>query len=240
MLTSLQDIIASAEELTATWPGELWWRGHASNTFVLQAGVYRRDRGTRAEQNLTLRFRQYAPTRHANCPVQEDFISWLFLMQHYGLPTRLLDWSTSVLVATFFAVIERPTEDGVVFAMDPRRMNDATIGDATLVPTTSSPARDLFVGAFDDRKTDSRTIAVLTHEIDDRMLVQQAAFTIHGDKRPLDTRPDADKFLRRFDIPAAAKQRLYSQLKIIGFRRSTLFPDLAHLALDLKELVFLS
>ena len=169
---------------------------------------------------------------------KRNFISWLFLMQHYGLPTRLLDWSESVLVATFFAVLERPNEDGVVFAMDPRRMNDATIGDATLVPTTS--ARDLFVGAFNDRKTDSRTIAVLTHEIDDRMLVQQAAFTIHGDKQPLDTRPDADKFLRRFDIPAAAKQRLYSQLKIIGFQRSTLFPDLAHLALDLKELVFLS
>lgn len=240
MLTSLQDFIAAAEELAGSWPGEVWWRGHASNTFVLQPSVHRHDRGPRGEQNLTLRFRQYAPTRHANCPPQEDFISWLFLMQHYGLPTRLLDWSASVLVATCFAVTERPNEDGVVFAIDPRRMNNAMIGDPTLVPTTSSPARDLFVGAFDDRQSENRTIAVLTHEVDDRMLVQQAAFTIHGDKQPLDAHPDVANFLRRFDIPAIAKQRLHSQLKIVGFRRSTLFPDLANLALDLRDLVFLS
>jgi len=240
MLTSLQDFITAAEELNAEWPGEIWWRGHASPTFVLQAGTHRAERGSRYEQNLTLRFRQYAPTRHANCPAQEDFVSWLFLMQHYGLPTRLLDWSASVLIAAFFAVTDRPDEDGVVFAIEPRRMNAATNGDPTLVPTTSSPARELFVGAFDDRQTESRTIAVMTHEIDDRMLVQQAAFTIHGNEEPLDARSDAAEFVRRFDIPASAKQRLHSQLKIIGFRRFTLFPDLTNLALDLKELVLLS
>lgn len=38
MLTSLQDFITTAEQLNAELPGEIWWRGHASTTFVLQAG----------------------------------------------------------------------------------------------------------------------------------------------------------------------------------------------------------
>ena len=239
MLTSLQDLITAAEDLNSEWPGEIWWRGHGSPAFVLQAGAHRAKRGSRYEQNLTLRFRQYAPTRHPTCPTQEDFVSWLFLMQHYGLPTRLLDWTASVLIATFFAVTDRPDEDAVLFAIEPRRMNETINGDPTLVPTTSPPARQLFVGAFNDRQTETSTIAVMTHEIDDRMLVQQAAFTIHGNEEPLDARSDAANFLRRYDIPATAKQHLHSQLRVTGIQRSTIFPDLTNLALDLKELVFL-
>jgi len=33
----------------------------------------------------------------------ESYWSWLFQMQHYGVPTRLLDWSRDALVALYFA-----------------------------------------------------------------------------------------------------------------------------------------
>jgi len=36
-------------------------------------------------------------------------------MQHHGAPTRLLDWSTSIYVAAYFAVIEQPNADGVIW-----------------------------------------------------------------------------------------------------------------------------
>ncbi|MEI4920629.1 FRG domain-containing protein, partial [Klebsiella pneumoniae] len=35
----------------------------------------------------------------------------LFLMQHYGVPTRLLVWTTYALVALFFAIESNPTSD---------------------------------------------------------------------------------------------------------------------------------
>jgi len=39
-------------------------------------------------------------------PDDEDLVGWWQLMQHYRAPTRLLDWTRSPYVATYFAVIE--------------------------------------------------------------------------------------------------------------------------------------
>lgn len=49
--------------------------------------------------------------------VPEDVIEWLALMQHFGAPTRLLDFTQSPYVATYFAV-EDATEDSVIWAVN--------------------------------------------------------------------------------------------------------------------------
>ncbi len=43
-----------------------------------------------------------------------------FIAQHFGMPTRLLDWSTNPLAALFFACHSEPGKDGRVYAMDAR------------------------------------------------------------------------------------------------------------------------
>jgi hypothetical protein len=40
----------------------------------------------------------------ADTPDQDDWLEWIALMQHYGAPTRFLDWTYSLYVAVFFAV----------------------------------------------------------------------------------------------------------------------------------------
>jgi hypothetical protein len=65
------------------------------------------------------------PTRSlAKTPDPDDYFGWLFLAQHYGLPTRLLDWSESPLVALYFAVTEgHEDHDGCVWALWPGGLN---------------------------------------------------------------------------------------------------------------------
>jgi hypothetical protein len=50
-----------------------------------------------------------------------DTLDWLAFEQHHGAPTRLLDWSHQLTIATFFAVTDNEAEDAAVFAFDLER-----------------------------------------------------------------------------------------------------------------------
>lgn len=54
-------------------------------------------------------------------PCNRDMIEWLALMQHYGAPTRLLDWTYSFHVALFFA-LKDATRESAVFGIDVSRL----------------------------------------------------------------------------------------------------------------------
>ncbi|MDQ3564213.1 MAG: FRG domain-containing protein [Pseudomonadota bacterium] len=62
------------------------------------------------------RFHFYSPMYS---PILDDNLEWLALMQHYGAPTRLLDWTYSFYVAAYFA-FEKTGETGkhVIWALN--------------------------------------------------------------------------------------------------------------------------
>lgn len=215
----------------------MWWRGHASASWKLIPGVFRDASQSRErEKNLALRFMTKAGTRHSRCPDQSDSPGWLFLMQHYGLPTRLLDWTESILVAAHFAVSEAIQADGMIWGLLPFHLNLSQIGSAA-IPLPAFPVVTELVQAALGKTVVSgdKTVAVMPIEADLRMLLQHGAYTIHSSATPLEEYQLPVQSLCRATIPAGAKQSLAEELKYLGVRRSTLFPDLHNLAIDVTS-----
>jgi len=209
--------------------------------------IYSRD----DEGQMAMAFLRQAPTRLPNCPGPTEYGLWLCLMQHFGLPTRLLDWTDSLFVAAFFAVEEKEEDDkdGVIWALYPNRLNRLSQQDderpgaiSMLHPGASKQlayraVEAVFKGPCQSIPGlhDCGAIAAMPCETDLRMTVQQSRFTIHASRQPLDAvdLPDDSRFLAKIRVLGSAKAPIRHALMQAGIRRSTLFPDLSGLADDL-------
>jgi hypothetical protein len=211
---------------------ELWWRGHSDSTWNLIPRVYQKKGGLVYERNIATRFMLRARAVHGECPNDEDMEGWRFLMQHYRLPTRLLDWSASILVAAFFAVNEHPDKDGALWVLNPYELNRIFSGQAILFHPKS--VRNLLTFTNVDK-----VAAIAPMHLDVRMMIQSSFFTIHGNKTPLNSYEDSGRFLYKFVIPARLKGVIRGGLELVGIKESFLFPGLEYLAKELSGMTYL-
>ena len=232
------DLSAAVTGLVAETNLRWWFRGLTSAQYDLVPS------GTRGytlqqEQYFYNEFYCRAGTRHPRCPDAADIAGWLSLMQHYRLPTRLLDWSFSPLVAAYFAVevSGESSEDACIWALAPRMLNELQGFERLLYPLLANTVRPLLEPAKKGADTVNKIIAAMGVEADPRMQMQQGAFTVHASSTPLNANADADTWLRRFIVPAKAVSGLRDELRVLGYRKNYLFPDLEGLAAELRLLI---
>lgn len=216
---------------------QLWYRGHSKSEWKLVPTAHRRH--PILESTMANLFRLRAPAVWRDCPLHTDYIRWLPLMRHYGLPTRLLDWTESIAVAAFFATkFSNSDESSIIWMLSPGDLNSHSIGQ--LVPfMTDDRVRSIAEAAFSGKSYGAHSVAVIAPRENQRMAVQLGNFTVHGSRDPLEDHPKAAEFLARIELPPGAHNRIVSDLLSIGITLSNLFPDLEHLAEEIAGLMAL-
>ena len=107
VVTSVSDFIAKIAPILEECDGtEIFYRGHADENGKLQPSIFRALNGVEKEHQLFRDMVAHTPRSFSGC---KSAIDYLVQMQHYELPTRLLDVTTNPLVALYFAC--QPADD---------------------------------------------------------------------------------------------------------------------------------
>ncbi len=216
-------------------PEIVWYRGHPNANFYLLATLLRYKNGIDKEKQLFTDFKKFSDRI-----LKRRDSDWetLFEMQHYGIPTRLLDWSETFGVALFFAATynqsHHPREDAAVYLLDPIALNKISgVNQVFRVPDDE--------GQFAYRKiywnhtpfAAQAPIAIEPIFINERMLAQRGMFTVHHDKiDPLeDAFPNA---IKKVILPNAAITAALEFLELSNLNIFSIFPDLAGISGYLK------
>lgn len=242
-ISDIRSLIEAVVIANQRYSSQVWWRGHAKSDWDLKPSAFRLKLDESYEQNVIFRFRQKAQVRHTNLPSSDDYYGWLFLMQHYRLPTRLLDWTESPLNAAFFALGDKSNEneDGCLYALNPHTLNLKELRVQGIILPNNESSLPFIKKAFDSNAMYiNKVLAIEPYEVDVRMMVQLSTFTIHGAGKSIFDCTEVDEFLIKFLIPASSKKRIREELKYLGIRESNLFPDLEHLAQEIKSITFKS
>ena len=233
IITSIEELIVALDTDNTGYTGPIWYRGQANKSWPLVPGYFRLSKAP-SESTLIKQFRQNASMLIDKTP--KASFDWLFLMQHYGVPTRLLDWSESPLVALYFSIENHghhSNTDAALWVLRPSELNkNAGINDGD---------EAFFIPSFEDSELENYSVEILAQNSrnklkplatiatrnNPRIQAQHGVFTIHHhDRIALELVGDMTHIIK-YIIPNECKATISKQLSLLGIRKFQLFPELA-------------
>lgn len=220
---------------TVARSGVLFFRGQENHEWGLTPAIGRiacRDEAERRQAEARL---FYDFKIHAGNLLETEDDAWrvAFLMQHHGLPTRLLDWSSSFAIALHFAMRHAGAHDAVVWMLDASKLNRDFARTESLVMHTDLEAD--YHAYFVSRKADFpfRAVGLAPSRSSPRLQQQRGFFTLHGDlSEGLEQMHSSS--LTKVVIPAALFADARAFLRLSGVNEFSLFPDLDGLSRHLR------
>lgn len=225
---SLTEVLKWAEWIRVnTGPAEMWFRGQAAKSWSLITKLSRSP--ANRECDILDHFRRGAPSRTTKHYVTASHLQLMSLAQHYGAPTRLLDWSQSLLVALYFAVNgqTRKGTDAVIAVLIPAQLNRHK-GLVGALPTDGSGNVDVLAeqSMSSERSSAGEVLAFRPTQVDERQRIQCGVFTLHATSLSLEEHPDASDAVYKITVAASAIEQIKADLEeLFAITRGYLFPD---------------
>ncbi len=213
------------------------FRGLSDSNYKLESRLARHGGDFRKlEKHLLRNFKKYA---HRSVVEKDSIWNWLSVAQHYGLPTRLLDWTYSPFVAMHFATADIDTfnVDGVIWAVNyvkthnilPEKLSRKLEEEGANVFTVEMLFESIkSLTELENLSSDPFILFFEPPSIDDRIVNQFAFFSMSSDSRVVLNSWLEDKmdFWRKIVIPAELKWEIRDKLDQANITERVLFPGL--------------
>lgn len=233
---------------------KIYYRGQSNEEWKIECSLFRENLLLN-EEKLNNEILNRKPNDFFNC---NNSLEKLILMQHYGIPTRLIDITTNPLVALYFACQGNPDKDGVVFIFEEDVEYD--INNENIVATFSYLKNNGTIQDFEkllnkenviynDRTTietilNKKYILINPKLNNPRIVAQHGLFLCCSNNSgqgnldnltPIKKRAFPIEASKRIIISHQAKLNLLKELEFLGIKKSVLFPELENHADELKE-----
>lgn len=269
-IKSVSEFITQTFDRIKTLESEsvIWFRGESSENYNLVPNLYRRSNNEkikycqdflnnkeiyRIEQNIDTSFYRKSKQFFSNKSIENTEWNRYFLKQHYGIRTRLLDWSENALFALFFAINNnrKINENGKVWILSPIKLNNYSVnkfypGETkfnSILTCGELEKRGPLVNDYGEFRTaellrkyyrmecngDQKMypLAIYPPHLDERMSAQQACFTLSGNiVNGLESHDSQEKFLECVYIDSESKAKILKELSMLGISHYSIYPDL--------------
>ncbi len=256
---NFEEFVRLIEKRQSLTDDPLWFRGCGKANYSLTPTLYRHPTKKRVtdvaalERQLITHFRQRSIPFH-NRSLSDEWEA-LFFVQHYGVPTRLLDWTENPFMGLYFAFMECPSKisskgiisfrsPAAVWVLNPTLWNRHALKNQSFDGKVLTSADDSLKGyrplaSFDGMN--NLPVALYGTHNSTRIVAQRGVFTIFGQGRiPMERMFRENNFpkdsLLKITILPNNLPKFRKSLFRNGITESVVFPDLEGLAKEIKKI----
>lgn len=231
-----------------------WYRGCGSDAHRLLPSLYRHpskktpDDLHKLERELSDRFVQRCPPFVSQS--FEDEWERMFYMQHYGIPTRLLDWSESPFIALYFALTScergaknKVKSNAVIWMLNPDDWNKNALKDISYAGGVLDSKREQVKSYSPNAELDERkNMPIMIHGTHNsvRIVAQRGMFALFGKSitsvdEVYSAQDMPNDILQKIVIDKSYVDEIAASLFRKGISDSTVYPDIYGLSLELRR-----